>query len=167
MKTYLKSILLTLLLLLSASEALAQHEKGRKSFGVGAGYVTRNNSATAGLRFSYCISPHLRFAPSIDYAFSNESTDGLIFNLDVQNPFQLGVSRRLWIYDLIGVSYTSWANKPVEPDVTTRTNRLGVNLGAGLEYSIKPSLKISVEARLCAVKGYSSGLFMAGIAYVF
>lgn len=136
------------------------------SFGLRGGYVTRNESGSAGLYFQYRFVDHFRLAPSVDYVFSHKNVSGLLINLDGQVPFDL-TGGRVTVYPIAGLNFSSWDYKYHTNDVTTRVNRFGVNIGGGIEYHIKPTLKIGVEAKYVGVKGHSCGDFTASIGYVF
>lgn len=161
------------MLIATALSAGAQNEKGQKTFGLQGGYVTRNTSGAAGLEFTYSFSNHFRLAPSIDYIFSHNSTDGLIFNIDYQGPYSLNASKTVNIFPIAGICYSSWHKKEknvpgdTSDDVSTRRNRFGINLGAGIEYYATPSLKLSLKGKFNWVKSANTGLFYVGISYVF
>lgn len=159
-----------LILFFTCGSASAQSVRGEKSFGPRAGYVSRNNSAFAGLEFEYSFSEHLRLAPSADIIFRNEKKDGLAVNLDVHFPFAFA-GGRAGVYPLAGVNYTSWGlhsdGADNGKDVTSHANRFGANAGCGIELRCSPTLKLSVEARYSLMKRYSTAFAGVGIAYVF
>ena len=70
MNKLITGVLLTSLAMPLAIEAQGI-ERGQKTLGLTAGYVTVNRSASAGLQFSYAFSRHFVLAPSIDYVFRN------------------------------------------------------------------------------------------------
>lgn len=147
----------------------AELRRGEKSFGPKMGYVSRNKSVAAGLQFEYAFSRHVRIAPEIDIAFRNNNTDALAVGIDVHFPFSLAAADRFAVYPMAGVSYTSWGIHGVEEekDVTTHENRFGVDAGAGLEFRVTSSLKLSVEGKYIFMKDYGTALATARIAYVF
>lgn len=156
-------------LLLMAAPASA----GEKAFGIRAGFNTRNSAPMAGLWFQYSFNSHFRLAPNVDYHFRHNHTDALAINCNAQFPFALG-SSRLSAYPLFGLNYTSWNyHRPDaqasddNDDVTTRLNRFGTNLGAGLELRVTPTMKITLEAKTTLIKSYSSGTFSVGLGYCF
>lgn len=147
--------------------------RGEKSLGVAVGYNTRNESPTAGIFFQYSVSSYLRIAPDITYTLRRGGTDALGINVNLQVPFQLGSVKGFNIYPLAGVNYTSWnfhgkTGRIESDDVTSRLNRLGLNLGAGLEYSIKPTLKLQLQGKYVFTKSHcSTGVIAVGIGYTF
>lgn len=157
------------ILIFTAPSAPAQTQKGEKSFGPRTGYVTRNESAMAGLAFQYSFSSHVRIAPSADIIFRHRDKDGFAFNVDMHFP--ITISTRASLYPLAGFNYTSWGLHDNEAysgkDVTTHSNSAGLNAGAGIEYRCTPTLKISLEARYTLIRHYPTALVAASIAYVF
>ncbi|MCM1520157.1 MAG: porin family protein [Lachnoclostridium sp.] len=173
MKKILRHLLLLLLIATAASSADAQVVKGQKTFGVHGGYVTRNRSGVAGIDFEYTFSKHFRLAPSVDYIFSNRGSDGFMFNIDYHGPYPLNSAGTFNVYHVIGLNYASWHNKVYhnegdpDADVSTRDNRFGFDFGAGLEYYVQPTMKLSFEGKFNWLRHYNTGLFYFGISYVF
>lgn len=143
--------------------------RGEKSFGPKVGYVSRNKTVSAGLQFEYAFSRHVRISPEVDIAFRHENTDALAIGVDMHFPFSLAAADRVAVYPLAGVNYTSWSFHGVEEekDVTTHANRFGMSAGAGLEFRVTGSLKLSVEGKYLFMKDYGTALAAARIAYVF
>ncbi len=164
----LRAIVLFLLITISAAGAYAQNQRGKKSFGIKAGYITENESATGGLVFQYCFAKHLRIAPQIGVVFRNQNEDALTVDADMQFPFDFA-NGRADVYPLAGIAFNSWTLRSAanDKDVNTHYNRLGMNLGAGFSFLCKPSLKVSVEGRYTFIKNFSNAQITAGIAYIF
>ena len=146
-------------------------EKGEKSIGLRGGYATSNHSAVAGLYFQYAFSSRFRLAPDIMYTFRHNGTDAYSLNLNAHVPFALNNSK-IAIFPIAGINYTSWnisGGKEIDEnnDAKSRIDRLGLNLGGGVEYFVKPTLKLSLEAKYRALKDYGSGVFTVSIGYVF
>lgn len=179
MKTKFTTLCTILLLAFMGSQDMsAQLVKGRKSLGVKTGYITLNKTATAGIELQYAFSRHFILAPSIDYVFRNESMDGLLINLDYHGPWQLDSKGKWYFYHILGVNYASWSTyvKPdmttptetnINDDVTTRVNRFGLDFGAGIDYYVSPTLKLSLQGKFNWIKDHNTGLFNLGISYVF
>lgn len=162
---------------IAAQDMSAQTTKGRTSFGVKTGYVTLNKTASAGIELQYAFSNHFVLAPSIDYVFRNENLDGLLFNLDYHGPWQLDKDGKWYFYHILGVNYASWSTHTKaapddnghynDDDVTTRFNRVGLDFGAGFDYYVRPTLKLSLQGKFNWIKDHNTGLFNIGISYVF
>ncbi|MDE6574912.1 MAG: porin family protein [Muribaculaceae bacterium] len=158
-----------LLLVLSAVFPAYAVERGEKSFGLKAGYESRNNSAVGGLVFQYAFSKHVRVAPQLGVVFRHEDKDALLVDVDVHFPVML--SKKACIYPLAGIAFNSWSLHGLTPetheDVTTHKNSVGLNAGAGFEYRPKDSLKLSLELRYTLIRHYPNAQVTAGIAYIF
>lgn len=145
--------------------------KGEKSVGLRGGYTTANKSAVAGLYFQYSFSDHFRIAPDIDYSFRNNGTDAISLNLNAHVPFRFE-SEKVALYPLAGLNYTSWnIHKRIEiednDDAKSRIDRLGLNIGGGVEYYVKPTLKLGFEGKYRWTRDYNSGVLNLSIGYVF
>ncbi len=157
--------------------ATAQVEKKQKSLGFHGGYATYNTSALAGVSFQYTFSRHFRLAPSVDYIFDHKDVDGLMFNIDYHGPVALNSARTVYFYHLLGLNYASWHHaRPkidevhdVAPgeDVSSRENDFGLDVGAGFEWYVNPTLKLSLEGKFNWIRHANTGLFYLGISYVF
>lgn len=169
---------LSLICCLIPSETVAQSFRGQKSVGLRGGFTTRNTTATAGLYFSYRFTEHFRFAPKVDYAFRHKGTDAFSFNFDTEMPIALdGVTGRVNFYPIAGLNYTTFTSHNTSGTVTTaaessddssqRTNRFGLNLGAGIEYFATPTLRLAFESKCLLMKQYTGGWFTASIGFVF
>lgn len=150
--------------------ASAQYDRGTKSFGPKAGFVSRNTSAVAGITFDYTFSRHFRLAPEVAVIFRHKDLDGLSVDVNAQFPFPFQGGRAAF-YPLAGLDYTSWGvhsfDELKNKDVTNHRNGLGVNVGAGLEFYCTSSLKLSVEGRYTFLRHYPTAFATVGIAYVF
>lgn len=160
------------LLAVSTPEASAQCARGQKSFGVNAGYVTRNKSAVAGIEFQYGFSSHFRIAPGARCIFRNNDRDAIQLDLDTHYPFNF-TGDRAALYPIVGLNLSWWnshsrtQDSAVDEDVSTRKRNFGLNAGAGFEFTATPTLKLHFEARYSMVKSNSSLQLAAGIAYIF
>lgn len=176
MKSRLIALISFILISVTAATTVsAQLSKGTKSVGVKTGYVTLNKTATAGIELQYAFSRHFVLAPSIDIIFRNENLDGMMFNLDYHGPWQLDTNGRWYFYHILGLNYASWSRHSTEgngesddtDDVTLRTNRFGLDFGAGIDYYVRPTLKLSLQGKFNWLKAHNTGLFNLGISYVF
>lgn len=145
--------------------------KGEKSLGFRAGYTSSNQSAVAGMYFQYAFSSHFRLAPDVDYSFRHNGNDAFSINLNAHVPFGFSADR-LAFYPLAGLNYTSWNIHKIDDiadndDTKSRIDRLGLNVGAGLEYYVKPTLKLAFEGKYRWTRDYNSGVFTVSIGYIF
>lgn len=145
--------------------------RGEKSFGPRIGYVSRNSTASAGLAFEYSFSRHVRISPEVGIIFRHRGKDGLGLAANVHFPIDVRSDGKAAFYPLAGISFTSWGLHNLDPDeqkdVTTHTNCVGFNAGAGFEYRVRPSLKLSIEARYTLMRHFPTAQIAAGISFVF
>lgn len=152
--------------------AQAQIVKGEKSVGPKLGYVSKNQSAVAGLVFQYAFSNHFRLAPELGYVFRHKDMDAFTFDINAHVPFGF-TGEKVAFYPLAGLNYSSWSRHFKEEDmmeikdVSTRTARFGLNLGAGFDLRCSETLKLSFEAKYLLIKGFTTVAVTAGISYVF
>ena len=160
------------LMLLTPLAASAQFERGEKCVGAKLGYVDKNNSASMGLVFQYSFSRHLRVAPEIGCVFKHKNMDAFTIDFNFHTPFTF-TGEKAALYPLAGLNYSSWnRTMPRElvdeiDDITTRTSRFGLNLGAGFELRCSRTLKLGTEAKYTLIKSYSGASLAAMVCYVF
>lgn len=168
--TLRKLILPAILLTTLAPAAHAAGYAGEKTLGIQAGYVSYNESALAGIEFSYRFSRNFRLAPSANYAFRHNGTDALMVNLNAQIPVPLSHGWELFPY--AGINYSSWnfhtqSAAGSDFDVTTRDTRFGLNLGGGIGVSVTPTLRLAVTADYVFIRHFGGCNILARIAYRF
>ncbi|MDE6556782.1 MAG: porin family protein, partial [Duncaniella sp.] len=149
-------IILALAPTVCSSQTLAKE----KSLGVTAGYASQNRSGMAGLAFEYAFSRHVVIAPSVDIIFAHYGRSAGLFNLDLKVPLAFSSPKNLEFYPLAGVNMNSWQYKNDGNKETS--NRLGFNLGAGLQWRISGSLKIYLQARHTFVRSTANTTLEAG-----
>ncbi|MDE6266988.1 MAG: porin family protein [Muribaculaceae bacterium] len=174
--TRLKRIILASIILVTFSSVLLNSSaavKGEKSVGIQLGYTSYNESAVAGIGFSYTFSSHFRFAPNLQYAFRNNNRDGLLINFDCHIPLKIESGEKVEVYPIAGINYSCWTRyysdeeKAQSNDVSKRKNRFGLNAGAGVGYNVTGALRLTFEARYSLVKHYDTTTLALGIGYRF
>ena len=160
------------MLAVSAPAASAQFTPREKSVGLKAGYISTNESMAAGLFFQYSILSHLRIAPEIGCVFKHQGMDAFTLDLNLQVPLDIKDDKAS-LYPLAGLNYSSWNESvprevlDIMDDVSTRTSRLGLNLGAGFEFHCSHMLKVGIEAKYTFIKHFSGVTVGALIGYSF
>lgn len=148
----------------------ASAQKGPTAFGVELGFTTKNNSAVTGLFLQCPITEMLRFAPSVGCVFRHQNLDAFKVDIDMHVPFNF-LPKNMNLYPLAGLDYASWSRYKIqvegEKDVSTRTSRIGINMGAGYQYKITDTLLMKVEAKYTLTKTYSTFTTVVGLGYVF
>lgn len=153
--------------------AAADQPRGQKTFGVYAGYSSRNESAIAGINFTYRFTSHFRLAPSADYTFRHHGEDAFDLSLNAHIPFAIAPACRLAIYPIAGIGYseckwnTSATLQAYAADSKHRLDRFGINAGAGIELMATPTMRLAAEATWRGRKDFSSAIVSLSIGYVF
>ncbi|MCM1028952.1 MAG: porin family protein [Pseudoflavonifractor sp.] len=174
-KTFIQIPLIIIMMIAMSLPAAAEGNsvRGQKSMGLYGGYSTRAESGVAGLYFNYRFSQCFRLSPSADYTFRNRGEDAFNINLDAQVPLALDVAGRINFYPLAGVGYSVFNRKEKEmmlrktTDNSHRTDRFGLNVGAGLEYFVSPTLRLALEGKWRWRTDFSTGIFNITIGYRF
>lgn len=166
-RTFLAAILLMAAMILPAAAGAV--ERGDNAFGLRAGYTSSNRSGIVGLYYQYAFSSRFRLAPDVDYSFRHRGSDALSLNLNGHFPLTAPAARYA-VYPLAGLNYTSWNvhdHGLGGEDVSTRTDRLGLNIGAGAEYMATPSMRLGIEAKYRWIRNYSAAVITLSIGYCF
>lgn len=155
--------------------------KGEKTLGLKVGYNTYNVRPVAGVQFSYRFNRWLRISPDIEYVFRNHGVDALAVDVNVHFLFPVAGSR-LNLFPLIGGNFSSWNFHPDKHvyhaaggndgkwetnDVSTRSSKFGLNVGAGMDFSVSGSLSLSVSGVYTVIERFHGANIMAGIHYRF
>ncbi len=146
----------------------AQVTKGEMETGGKLGYVSENSSASLTAFYRYSFSSHFRLSPEIGYTFRNNDKDAFTIDINAHMPLGIG-SDRVAFYPLAGLNFSSWYKQFSSPEFGTsskRSNRIGLNLGAGFELRCSSRIKVLIEAKYCLIKSYSSAQIAAGISYI-
>lgn len=145
----------------------ARSYKGEKTLALRGGYIGYNESATAGLEFTYRFSRLFRLAPSLDYVFRHHDTDALIIDLDAQFLFPFS-GDRMAFFPYAGPKYASWTLHPggsrESNDVSSRRSRLGIDAGVGIEANITPVFRIGISGGYTFIKyfhGFDAALTLS------
>lgn len=168
--TKLKSRILGILIIIALFSPVMAVAGDRVTVGVRGGFTTTHDAPVAGLFLQYRFSGHFRLAADVDYYFKHNGVDAFAFNIDAHAPFTI-VPGKLTVYPLVGASLTSW-NLPVadtesDDDSSSRRNRVGINVGGGVEYRLTENTKIGFEAKYSAVRHYDGGIFSLSLGYCF
>ncbi len=157
---------------ISALSFEADAQRGEKVIGIQAGYNSHNESAVAGVFFSYRFSQHFRVAPSAQYVFRNKHTDAFLLNCDLQVPFSFGL-KRVELYPMAGLCFASWNTHSLmksvthTDDVSSRTDRFGLNIGAGMSVKCTSTLRLNFDVRYSVIDDYNTTMATVGIGYCF
>lgn len=165
---FLKTIAISAIFVCSGLNS-ARAQGGSTFIGVASGYNTSNESGTFGAWMAYDVTKAFRVGVGIDYVFRSQRTDAFLINFDFNFPLQITSGSKIDIYPIAGLAYTSWSYHPLKNsnDVSTRKNKIGVNLGAGAGYRVTENMKLKLDVKYCLVKHYDTTLISLGIGYAF
>lgn len=149
--------ILTLLILITSSLAMANAQVGSKSALIHMGYQSHYERFGFGVEGRYEFIENFRIAPEVAFFIPNKHTTGLDVNLNLQYTLK-NVLDGLTIYPLAGLNMNN--NRFSYHGFTNRFTEFGFNLGAGAEYDLDMGfLSFDMKATF-ANKTY--GQFMLG-----
>ena len=151
-----KLIVLMSMMFFIMSSAMAQ--KDIKAIGVHLNYGTEIESFSLGAKYQQNLTNEIRIEPSMNYHFKKGNVDLLDLNLNLHYIFPMASNIRL--YPLAGLTYERWDFGKVE-------NRLGVNIGSGVEFDIADNWMTNIELKYKLIKDFDQAVFTVGIAYMF
>ena len=136
----------------------AMAQKDIKAIGVHINYGTEIESFSLGAKYQQNLTNEIRIEPSMNYHFEKGGVDLLDLNLNLHYIVPMASNIRL--YPLAGLTFERWDFGKVE-------NRLGVNIGSGVEFDIADNLMKNIELKYKLVKDLYQAVFTVGVAYMF
>jgi len=162
----MKKIILTLCMAFIAMGASARYfteysMQGENAIGAHLALGTKVPNFGAGLRYQRFVIDHVRAEAVFDYFIKNDELSMWDINLNAHYVWNLGEHIRL--YPLAGLCFCSW--KEYNPD--DHDNRLGLNVGAGLQVKLRDNWWVGAEAKIQETRHYHQGVFDVNISYCF
>lgn len=173
--------------------ALGAHaQKGEKAVGIGLNYGTEISNLGFGAKFQYGVTDAIRTEASFDYFLKKDGASMWDINVNVHYLFP--VADKFKVYPLVGLTYANskvdmgWSNDSMSPEdiqdlidagiindaseITGETSsenesRVGVNLGAGIQYDLSSKFAINFEVKYQLIKDFNQAVFGLGVAYKF
>ncbi len=168
-KKTMKRILLSVLILavLSISgKALAQYEK-TIGLGVHTGYGHNIKNIGGGVHLHYYCTNEIRFAPSFTYFLERKGNK--VWIIDADTHAVLPLTWLLSLYPIGGINYSHSAfdasKTANESDRNWIKNRVGANLGLGIQYDVRYKVRVNIEYKYQFIKNASQSFFTAGIGF--
>lgn len=155
-----KILAIVCVMLVGTMAAHAQFDKGRFAVGASVLYGSEIESAGINARAQYSILNNARVELSGDYFFKHNETTMYDLNLNVHCPVNLS-QQRLFIYPIIGLAFTH-ADYPTPAE---DLNKVGINLGSGIEYNLNNRISIELEYRHSIMKSIDQGVIGLGVNY--
>ncbi len=174
----MKKVILTLCLVVMASVG-ARAQKGETAVGVNVAYGTEVSNVGIGVKGQYNVIDHIRLEASFDYFFKNDGVSMWDINVNAHYLFPVACNGKLKVYPLLGLSYSNWVTHwgdiggayPLashdDDDDSSHLSRVGVNIGAGLQYDINKHFAINLELKGQCMKDFSQFVVGIGAAYKF
>ena len=151
-----KLIVLMSMMFCIIGSAMAQ--KNIQAIGVHLNYGTKIESFSLGAKYQQNLTNEIRLEPSMNYHFEKKGIDLFDLNLNVHYIFPMASNIRL--YPLAGLTFERW-------DFGKVKNRLGVNIGSGVEFDIADNWMANIELKYKLVKDFDQAVFTLGLAYIF
>lgn len=167
----LKSLFITLALIVGMGTAYAEEGKGTHGAGVTFGFGTGHgmNNFGLGVRYNYMLSDNVRIEPSFMYYFNTDSftQDDISFN--AHYLFNMA-DDKFHIYPIFGVTTIFGKEKFVDENdvkINDHYTRFGCNLGVGFQYDVTHDFSLIGEAKYKLVKDFGNVHFAVGCLVTF
>ena len=162
---------------LGVSSVFAQ--KGEKAVGVNLGYGTEISNLGIGAKFQYGITDAIRAEASFNYFLKKDGAN--MWDVNVNAHYLFPIADKFKVYPLVGLTYANckvdmgWSVEGMSPEdiqdlIETSSEsegRVGVNLGAGIQYDLSSKFAINFEVKYQLIKDFNQAVFGVGIAYKF
>ncbi len=139
-------------------------EPGNFAAGINFNYGNLTESFGFGIRGQYTIINNLRGEVAVNYFTKHKGVKAWDVNINAQYLVALW-SDKLFIYPLAGLNYTMATFN--EEGIKDEENHVGLNLGAGAEYSITENVNLFLEYRHTIERKIDQGVFALGATYRF
>ncbi len=173
----MKKFILTLCIAMSSVGAFDQ--KAAIAVGANLSYGTELSSFGFGVKGQYGFTDEIRFEASFDHF--TEHNNLKMWDLNLNAHYLFPVEEKIKVYPLAGITYTNWIVSTTVPTASIDPNtgaliegyeptensdtKLGVNLGAGVQYELTKQLNLTFEAKYQLVSDVNQTVFSAGITY--
>ena len=148
---------------LATLKAQAQYE-GTFGGGTHVNYADKFSTAGIGAHLHYSFANEWRIAPS--YTYYVERRGLALWTAEADLHYMIPASWAVSFYPLAGLNYARF-KKVKEPDYGKTSNKLGANIGLGIQYDFRYRVCAVFETKYQLLKDYSQFLFSAGIGFWF
>ena len=163
----MKKFFLTLVLAL-AGVVLASAADFGTSLGANFVYASKHSQKGIGINYKINFTENFRVSPEFQYFFSNNKFKAWDANANLE--YTIPIIENCNVYPLAGFSYSHWTERMNVPNVDKAANtydRIGGNLGAGIEYYVSSNIAINAEIRAQIMKNFSQCVIGVGARYLF
>lgn len=162
----MKKTILFLILAL-ASICVSEARDWEKAFGAKFIYASKFDNLGIGIDYQWDVTKNIRINPEVDFFFKNHNFSNWQVNLNAHYATTLFSDIRL--YPIAGISYSRWTYKIAEGSgsYVENFNRIGCNLGGGVEYN--PNETVGFKLEICAqlIKNFTQCTIGLGVNYKF
>lgn len=138
--------------------SLSAQSTGTFAVGAHLGFGSEIESIGIGAHAQFNVMEFVRVAPSFT-VFPGKAD---MWMIAADGHYLLPISYNFLFYPIAGVNVSGWKFEGY-----SSKSRLGLDLGAGLQYEVSFNIITNLEYRYQAISDYSQSLITAGIAYRF
>ena len=136
----MKKLFFSICMMLISVTAFAQ--QGKSTIGIHGNYmVDTPNNLGLGANVGYEVINNLRGVAEFNYFLKKDNVS--YWNVEVNGEYLFKLSDSFTVYPLLGVDLLGW--KVSVGDNSVSDSELGLNIGAGVEYAVSPSLALKAE----------------------
>lgn len=156
-------------------------QKGQSAAGLNFGYGSEIESFSIGAKYQYGFTDAIRAEAAFNYFLEKNGVS--MWGIDVTAHYLFNVAENIKVYPLAGVTYANakveWEGVSVDTGYGTigveggsaSEGAFGINVGAGVEYSISENIAINLEAKYQKLFGdldaFDQVAASVGVAYKF
>lgn len=157
-------------------------QKGQSAAGLNFGYGSEIESFSIGAKYQYGFTDAIRAEAAFNYFLEKNGVS--MWGIDVTAHYLFNVAENIKVYPLAGVTYANakveWEGVSVdipgyrtvgEEGGSASEGAFGINVGAGVEYSISENIAINLEAKYQKLFGdldaFDQVAASVGVAYKF
>jgi outer membrane protein X len=153
--------LIVVLVIVIAGFGSAMAQKGRLAIGGQGNYLTDTELFGASFKLQYNLTKDFRLEGTADNYFKSDGISMWGANANIQ--YLIPLASKLTLYPVAGLGFTSWSVDGAEDD----TNKVSVNLGAGLEVGLTNNLALNFETKYQIIDNYNQVVVGVGLMYKF
>lgn len=162
-----KTLLMAIAAIMCALSATASTGQ---SLGLNFIYGSKFDQVGIGADYRLNITKNIRINPELQYFFTSKHMKAWDANCNIHYVSTLFDD--LKFYPIVGITYSHHTNSVKLPEdhnkkVVESWDRIGANLGAGLEYNFTDDVAVVFEVRGQLIKSFSQCVLNMGIRYKF
>ncbi len=163
MKKYFLTVIVALTTLLGA-----QAEPGDVTIVPQLSFATRHAMVGLGAQAQFDLTNEWRIAPDFFYYIRNN--DVTAYGADVNVHYMIPRGEKFVIYPLAGLAYMRYKIQKVDDEgdkYDDKHDRIGANIGVGVQYQIKDEMQLFAEERFQLLKDFNQSVTVLGVRFTF